>query len=49
MDCEMPVLNGYEASLKIREDENDRGVETNKVIIVGLSGNQGDGHLRKCK
>eukprot|EP01097_Dermamoeba_algensis_P010687 TRINITY_DN796_c0_g5_i1.p1 TRINITY_DN796_c0_g5~~TRINITY_DN796_c0_g5_i1.p1 ORF type:complete len:465 (-),score=179.46 TRINITY_DN796_c0_g5_i1:140-1534(-) len=38
MDIEMPVMNGLEATLKIRELEKER--ETgNRVPIIGLSGN----------
>ena len=48
MDCEMPFLNGYDASKKIRDLENSESNE-GKVMIVGLSGNSGENHMRRCK
>jgi CheY-like chemotaxis protein len=42
MDCEMPILDGYDASKKIREYEASLRAKSNKVIsaiIVGISGN----------
>ncbi len=40
MDCEMPILDGYEASKKIREAETTNNF--NPILIIGLSGNQGE-------
>lgn len=47
MDCEMPVLDGYEAAKKIRDAETAQNYEA--ILIIGLSGNQGEQHTRKCK
>ena len=35
MDCEMPIMDGYEASKMIRESGST-------VMIVGISGHSGD-------
>ena len=49
----MPILDGYEASRKIRELENSNMKSSenasSKTLIIGLSGNQGEQHSRKCK
>lgn len=42
MDCEMPIMDGYQASIKIREDGKD-------VMIVGVTGHSGDQYQRRCK
>jgi CheY-like chemotaxis protein len=40
IDCEMPVMDGYQASKLIREHERELGLS--KSLIVGVSGNSGD-------
>ena len=35
MDCEMPVMNGYEATAAIRQFEQEAGLEQH--LIIGLS------------
>ena len=49
MDCEMPVMNGYDASFKIREFETTNAPNQHKSLIIGISGNEGEQHSRKCK
>ena len=49
MDCEMPIMDGYDASKKIKEFEAKyKGLETS-TTIVGLSGNSGEAFNRRCK
>ena len=45
MDCEMPEMDGYEATEYIREHEAKRGLET---IIVGLSAHSSQEHKEKA-
>lgn len=44
MDISMPIMNGYEASLKIRNLEEYN--QTNKSIIVGLTGHSTDNYKK---
>ena len=45
MDCEMPVLNGFDATGKIRASEN--GDE--HVSIIAMTAHFGDDEERRCK
>ena len=45
MDCQMPVLNGFDATRKIRQIESDH---TSKIPIVALTANATEENLRSC-
>jgi two-component system, sensor histidine kinase and response regulator len=45
MDVQMPVMNGYEATRKIREIETEIGRRT---AIIGLTANAMNGDRKKC-
>lgn len=44
MDCQMPVLDGYEATRHIRQQENNR----RHIPIVALTAYEGAGEAEKC-
>jgi len=46
MDSQMPVMDGYEACLRIREYETENGL--NKTPILAMSGNAFDKDREKC-
>lgn len=45
MDCQMPILNGYHATIAIRQLENHRGIYT-PIIAMTAYALTGDG--KKC-
>lgn len=47
MDCMMPIMDGFDATKKIREIEQERH-EENPVVIVALTANAGEDDRRKC-
>jgi len=46
MDCQMPVMDGYTASARIREIETKQGVS--KVPIIALTANAMEGDRERC-
>lgn len=47
MDCQMPILDGFEAAKIIRKMEGDKGL-ANHLPIVALTANAMKGDRRKC-
>ena len=45
MDCQMPVLSGYEATLKIREGD---GILDPEVKVVALTANSMEDDRQRC-
>jgi CheY-like chemotaxis protein len=46
MDCQMPIMDGYEASLQIRKNENKGG--QSQIPIVALTANAMSGDKERC-
>jgi signal transduction histidine kinase/ActR/RegA family two-component response regulator len=47
MDCSMPIMDGFEATKKIREIEKERN-EENPILIFALTANAGESDRKKC-
>lgn len=46
MDCQMPILNGYQATQKIRQQEKE--LNQKHLIIIGLTASAMEGNRQKC-
>ncbi len=47
MDCMMPIMDGFQATKKIREIEKERNTE-HPILIVALTANAGDEDKKRC-
>jgi CheY-like chemotaxis protein len=47
MDCEMPIMDGYESSVKITQFLKTKDIP--KIPIVALTGNVSNNDIQKCK
>ncbi|MBI9092257.1 MAG: response regulator [Desulfobacterium sp.] len=47
MDCQMPVLDGYQATSDIRRHEKEKGLKKN-IPVIALTANALDGDREKC-
>ena len=45
MDCAMPVMDGYEATARIRQEQRQQGYEP---IIIGITASMFPGDRQKC-
>jgi two-component system sensor histidine kinase/response regulator len=48
MDCEMPEMDGYEASRRIRQLEAQAGTGTPPAYIIAMTANVMEGESQKC-
>jgi len=49
MDCQMPVMDGYDATRAIRNGDSDTEQQSNKAIpVVALTANVMEGDIGKC-
>ena len=49
MDCQMPVMGGYEATQAIRDKKNDNTFMTdNEVVIIAMTANASPDDIKAC-
>ena len=46
MDCQMPILDGYQATKEIRENINRAGLK--QPMVVACTGNEDESHVAKA-
>eukprot|EP00743_Colponemidia_sp_Colp-15_P007244 GILK01007822.1.p1 GENE.GILK01007822.1~~GILK01007822.1.p1 ORF type:complete len:277 (+),score=59.75 GILK01007822.1:118-831(+) len=46
MDCQMPTMDGHEATLRIRAQE--KKLKTNRIPIIGLTADAGAANVERC-
>ncbi|NRB10094.1 MAG: response regulator [Rickettsiaceae bacterium] len=47
MDCEMPIMDGFECTLNIRQREKELNLK--RIPIIGLTSNHSEAYVKHCK